>query len=194
MIFALAGNQNCGKTTLFNQLTGSNQHVGNFPGVTVERKVGAILRREHGRQRPGDRPGAARGNGRHLRRRCGGTLRARNPQPRHRDQQTQLHALPAPGRREPRRSLRRPREHEQSLAALHPFAHPGKPLESAHRPLVLRHQPHQDTVAADHRPRMGVPLLRRCHVRRPGALPAGHRRRPAPHQRLPHSGRIRRMP
>lgn len=38
MTFALAGNQNCGKTTLFNQLTGSNQHVGNFPGVTVERK------------------------------------------------------------------------------------------------------------------------------------------------------------
>lgn len=42
MIFALAGNQNCGKTTLFNQLTGSNQHVGNFPGVTVEQKVGKI--------------------------------------------------------------------------------------------------------------------------------------------------------
>ena len=42
MIFALAGNQNCGKTTLFNQLTGSNQHVGNFPGVTVERKDGLI--------------------------------------------------------------------------------------------------------------------------------------------------------
>ena len=42
MIFALAGNQNCGKTTLFNQLTGSNQHVGNFPGVTVERKDGEI--------------------------------------------------------------------------------------------------------------------------------------------------------
>lgn len=42
MIFALAGNQNCGKTTLFNQLTGSNQHVGNFPGVTVERKAGEI--------------------------------------------------------------------------------------------------------------------------------------------------------
>lgn len=40
--FALAGNQNCGKTTLFNQLTGSNQHVGNFPGVTVDRKTGAI--------------------------------------------------------------------------------------------------------------------------------------------------------
>jgi ferrous iron transport protein B len=39
---ALAGNQNCGKTTLFNQLTGSNQHVGNFPGVTVERKSGAV--------------------------------------------------------------------------------------------------------------------------------------------------------
>ena len=36
MIFALVGNQNCGKTTLFNALTGSNQHVGNFPGVTVE--------------------------------------------------------------------------------------------------------------------------------------------------------------
>ena len=42
MTFALAGNQNCGKTTLFNQLTGSNQHVGNFPGVTVERKDGQI--------------------------------------------------------------------------------------------------------------------------------------------------------
>jgi ferrous iron transport protein B len=42
MIFALAGNQNCGKTTLFNQITGSNQHVGNFPGVTVERKDGVI--------------------------------------------------------------------------------------------------------------------------------------------------------
>ena len=42
MRFALAGNQNCGKTTLFNQLTGSNQHVGNFPGVTVDRKSGAI--------------------------------------------------------------------------------------------------------------------------------------------------------
>lgn len=41
--FALAGNQNCGKTTLFNQLTGSNQHVGNFPGVTVDRKDGRIL-------------------------------------------------------------------------------------------------------------------------------------------------------
>ena len=40
MIFALAGNQNCGKTTLFNQLTGSNQHVGNFPGVTSIRKAG----------------------------------------------------------------------------------------------------------------------------------------------------------
>ena len=40
--FALAGNQNCGKTTLFNQLTGSNQHVGNFPGVTVDRKDGSI--------------------------------------------------------------------------------------------------------------------------------------------------------
>ena len=42
MILALAGNQNCGKTTLFNQLTGSNQHVGNFPGVTVEQKSGEI--------------------------------------------------------------------------------------------------------------------------------------------------------
>lgn len=42
MILALAGNQNCGKTTLFNQLTGSNQHVGNFPGVTVDRKSGEI--------------------------------------------------------------------------------------------------------------------------------------------------------
>lgn len=44
--FALAGNQNCGKTTLFNQLTGSNQHVGNFPGVTVDRKSGQIRGRE----------------------------------------------------------------------------------------------------------------------------------------------------
>ena len=42
MIFALAGNQNCGKTTLFNALTGSNQHVGNFPGVTVDQKSGEI--------------------------------------------------------------------------------------------------------------------------------------------------------
>lgn len=42
LVFALAGNQNCGKTTLFNQLTGSNQHVGNFPGVTVDRKSGFI--------------------------------------------------------------------------------------------------------------------------------------------------------
>ncbi len=44
MKLALAGNQNCGKTTLFNQLTGSNQHVGNFPGVTVDRKEGVIKR------------------------------------------------------------------------------------------------------------------------------------------------------
>ena len=43
LTFALVGNQNCGKTTLFNQLTGSNQHVGNFPGVTVDRKDGAII-------------------------------------------------------------------------------------------------------------------------------------------------------
>lgn len=43
MVIALAGNQNCGKTTLFNQLTGSNQHVGNFPGVTVEHKIGQII-------------------------------------------------------------------------------------------------------------------------------------------------------
>ncbi len=45
--FALAGNQNCGKTTLFNQLTGSNQHVGNFPGVTVDRKSGKIKGHEN---------------------------------------------------------------------------------------------------------------------------------------------------
>ena len=45
--FALAGNQNCGKTTLFNQLTGSNQHVGNFPGVTVDRKSGEIRGHEN---------------------------------------------------------------------------------------------------------------------------------------------------
>ena len=43
MIFALVGNQNCGKTTLFNALTGSNQHVGNFPGVTVDQKMGDII-------------------------------------------------------------------------------------------------------------------------------------------------------
>ena len=42
LTFALVGNQNCGKTTLFNKLTGSNQHVGNFPGVTVDRKDGPI--------------------------------------------------------------------------------------------------------------------------------------------------------
>lgn len=47
LTFALAGNQNCGKTTLFNQLTGSNQHVGNFPGVTVSRKDGVIRKHEN---------------------------------------------------------------------------------------------------------------------------------------------------
>ena len=47
MILALAGNPNCGKTTLFNQLTGSNQHVGNFPGVTVERKSGQVRGRKN---------------------------------------------------------------------------------------------------------------------------------------------------
>ncbi len=47
MTFALIGNQNCGKTTLFNQLTGSNQHVGNFPGVTVEKKEGTIRGTSH---------------------------------------------------------------------------------------------------------------------------------------------------
>ena len=55
MTFALAGNQNCGKTTLFNQLTGSNQHVGNFPGVTVDRKDGAI--KEHSDTLITDLPG-----------------------------------------------------------------------------------------------------------------------------------------
>ena len=55
MIIALAGNQNCGKTTLFNQLTGSNQHVGNFPGVTVEQKSGEIL--GHRQMRVVDLPG-----------------------------------------------------------------------------------------------------------------------------------------
>ena len=49
LTYALVGNQNCGKTTLFNQLTGSNQHVGNFPGVTVDRKDGAIRGYEHTR-------------------------------------------------------------------------------------------------------------------------------------------------
>ena len=47
MIFALAGNQNCGKTTLFNALTGANQHVGNFPGVTVDQKSGTIRGTNH---------------------------------------------------------------------------------------------------------------------------------------------------
>ena len=55
LTFALAGNQNCGKTTLFNQLTGSNQHVGNFPGVTVDRKDGVI--RGHQDTRVTDLPG-----------------------------------------------------------------------------------------------------------------------------------------
>ncbi|MEG2718940.1 MAG: ferrous iron transport protein B [Clostridia bacterium] len=49
-VFALAGNQNSGKTTLFNQLTGSNQHVGNWPGVTVEQKTGTMLHHHHGSQ------------------------------------------------------------------------------------------------------------------------------------------------
>ncbi|MBR4352459.1 MAG: ferrous iron transport protein B [Bacteroidales bacterium] len=55
LTFALAGNQNCGKTTLFNQLTGSNQHVGNFPGVTVDQKDGVI--RRHPNTRITDLPG-----------------------------------------------------------------------------------------------------------------------------------------
>lgn len=55
LTFALAGNQNCGKTTLFNQLTGANQHVGNFPGVTVDRKDGMI--RGHGNTLITDLPG-----------------------------------------------------------------------------------------------------------------------------------------
>lgn len=46
MKFALVGNQNCGKTTLFNQLTGSNQHVGNFPGVTVDSKLGVVKKHD----------------------------------------------------------------------------------------------------------------------------------------------------
>ena len=46
MVFALIGNQNSGKTTLFNQLTGSNQHVGNFPGVTVEKKTGPVKKQK----------------------------------------------------------------------------------------------------------------------------------------------------
>lgn len=44
LTFALVGNQNCGKSTLFNYLTGSNQHVGNFPGVTVQKKEGILLK------------------------------------------------------------------------------------------------------------------------------------------------------
>ena len=55
LTFALAGNQNCGKTTLFNQLTGANQHVGNFPGVTVDRKSGVI--RNHPNTEITDLPG-----------------------------------------------------------------------------------------------------------------------------------------
>ena len=55
LTFALAGNQNCGKTTLFNQLTGSNQHVGNFPGVTVDQKSGSI--RGHANTKITDLPG-----------------------------------------------------------------------------------------------------------------------------------------
>ncbi len=47
LTFGLAGNQNCGKSTLFNQLTGANQHVGNFPGVTVDRKDGPIRKQDH---------------------------------------------------------------------------------------------------------------------------------------------------
>lgn len=55
LTYALVGNQNCGKTTLFNQLTGSNQHVGNFPGVTVDRKDGPI--KGHSNTRVTDLPG-----------------------------------------------------------------------------------------------------------------------------------------
>jgi len=61
MIIALAGNQNSGKTTLFNQLTGSNQHVGNFPGITVEQKVGMIRHSGAGRRRRGRGHGGCHG-------------------------------------------------------------------------------------------------------------------------------------
>ena len=57
MVFALAGNQNSGKTTLFNQLTGSNQHVGNFPGVTVDKKEGVIRDHTTGEHHFGPRAG-----------------------------------------------------------------------------------------------------------------------------------------
>ena len=63
MMFALVGNQNCGKTTLFNQLTGANQHVGNFPGVTVDSKTG-LLRGQKDCEvadLPGGRSGASAG-------------------------------------------------------------------------------------------------------------------------------------
>ncbi len=63
MNVALIGNQNCGKTTLFNQLTGSNQHVGNFPGVTVDRKEGIVSRHRTGRTGAGRGRFGAGGSG-----------------------------------------------------------------------------------------------------------------------------------
>ena len=69
----------------------------------------------------------------------------------------------------------------------------GEPLESADAVILLRNQPHENTVAADHRTRMGIPVLRGRHLRRPGAVPAGGRCGPAADQRLPDSGQIRRI-
>lgn len=72
LTYALVGNQNCGKTTLFNQLTGSNQHVGNFPGVTVDRKDGAI--KEHPDTSITDLPGIYSMSHIRMRRLCRETL------------------------------------------------------------------------------------------------------------------------
>ena len=83
--------------------------------------------------------------------------------------------------------------HRQGIAALHPSPHAGQSVEGTHRTLVLRHQPDENPVAADRRPRMGVPLLRGRHLRPSPALPPGRRRGPPAHERLPHPGRIRRM-
>lgn len=66
MIVALIGNQNCGKTTLFNQMTGSNQHVGNFPGVTVDRKEGLVTRRRRVQSMHGKGPNRTEKSGKPL--------------------------------------------------------------------------------------------------------------------------------
>ena len=88
----------------------------------------------------------------HLRRRSRGTLRTRNPRTRHRDQQAQLHPFSGTGRPQPRGGVHRSGPHRQSVFGIHTAPRAGEPLESADAVILLRNQPHENTVAAHYRP------------------------------------------